>query len=139
MWSCSTQSDGVFGTFDFRTLFDATKQMCSDAKWSFYKQLIPYAQVHYFEHNHVPGVSECIRAATNVSFNNQYLIVNLSDYSLYVETELFHKIRLESFYQRLIEKIENQYFKFKCLQFMPQQERMLQQVATTQANRAGYL
>lgn len=144
-WLCSTQSDGVFGTFDFCEFFQSTKDMVPNAKWKLYKNLIPFIQIHYSKYNKNTGQPEYMEARTDVvprqfdPNHDDYLIMNLSDYSCYFETQLFLNMRLESIYQRFLEKIQTNYFKFLCSRFMPHQERMLTQVATTLANRNGFV
>ncbi len=142
-WVCTTQEDGVFGSFDFHSLFATTKMMLgTNAEWKFYRNLIPYTPIHYHKYNKQTGASEHIQRRNDTNFDatkDEYLILNLSDYSFYFESHLFLQMRLESIYQRFLEKIQTNYFKFLCFRFMPQQERMLTQVATTLANRNGYL
>ncbi len=120
LWICATESDGVFCTFDFRTLFELAQKVFSDwqsdKRWKLYKGLIPYAQAYW------P--------------NDNYLIVNINDYSFLCDTS---NACLESIYQMFLEKIQTLYFKRKCAVFMSQQERMLTQVSTMMANRNGYL
>jgi len=52
---------------------------------------------------------------------------------------LWIDVRLESIYQRFLEKIQTNYFKYLCGRFMSQQDRTLSHVATTLANHSGYL
>lgn len=140
-WLCTTQTDGVFGTFDFSGFFQTTRNMIDNAEWKLYRNLIPYTQIHYSKYNKHTGQREHIEARVDHFDPNHddYLIMNLSDYSFYFETQLFLQIRLESIYQRFLEKIQTNYFKFLCSRFMPQQDRMLTQVATTLANRSGFV
>lgn len=115
MWPCCEEGELVFGTFDFRTLFVLAKEKYSNTVWQFYKGIIPYTR-------------------TYSTVNVEYLVLNLSDYSFQFEKDFDIQMRLESIYQKFLEKIEDSYFRHQQKRFMKQQERMLTQVATILSN-----